>query len=150
MTDNLFSVIAESKEYDKPMIIMNLPFGRLMDEIVLPYDTEEPFFIDGVPVTKDKIIRIKIVKLGNRYENAMHQLNTGLTKAGVDVRKTYGEQYNIRFEHILRTETDDVTAQVIKAYNTAIKPSLKEYIPNRGELITTANTLLTEGLKLLG
>ena len=132
------------------MIILNLPFGRLMDEIVVPYDNDEMFFIDGVSVSKETLTRIKIVILGNRYQSAMHRLETGLTRSGSADKKTYGEQYNTRFEHILRTETNDVTAQVIKAYSTAIKPSMKEYLPKREELIASANGLLIEGLKLLG
>lgn len=146
----LFGIIAESEGYNKQMVLLNFPFGRLMDEIIIPYDTGESFFIDGVPVIKEKIKRIKIVELGKEYHHAMDELKRGMTIHGQDTKKTYGEQYETRFEHILRTTTIDVTAQIIKAYNEVIKPSYKDYIPKRKELIDTATTVFVKGMELLG
>ena len=145
----LFGIIAESEGYDNKMILLDFPFGRLMDEIIVPYDTEKSFFIDGVPTTKAKIKRIKIVELGVSYQHAMGELKRGMTLGSDSIKKTYGEQYATRFEHILRTNTVDVTSQVIKAYNQAIKPSLKDYLPKRKELIDGATTIFIEGMKLL-
>jgi len=53
-------------------------------------------------------------------------------------QKTYGDQYETRFEHVLRTHAQDVTLQIIKAYDQAVKPRLKDYIPQRDELISAA------------
>jgi hypothetical protein len=63
----VFGVIAEVEGYGKQLVMLDLPFGRLIDEIMVPYDNGEPFFIDGVPVTKTKIKRIKIVELGDKF-----------------------------------------------------------------------------------
>lgn len=146
----LFGIIAEAEGYDNKMVLLNFPFGRLMDEIIVPYDTGESFFIDGVPITKEKIKRIKIVELGASYQHSMGELKRGMTLGSDSRKKTYGEQYETRFEHILRTNTVDVTSQVIKAYKQAIKPSLKDYVPKRKELIDGATTIFIEGMKLLG
>ena len=72
----LFGLIAEVAGRNKQLVLLNLTFGRLIDEIVVPYDTDEAFFIDGVPVKKNDIRRIKIVSLTeefqNKYRNAWH------------------------------------------------------------------------------
>lgn len=50
---------------------------------------------------------------------------------------------------MLRENSQDVTAQIIKAYTQAIKPRLKDYLPKRDELIPAALKLFTEGVKAL-
>jgi hypothetical protein len=50
----LFGVIAEKEGLEKSLFMMNLSFERLFDDIVIPYQQEEPFFIDGVPVDQKK------------------------------------------------------------------------------------------------
>jgi hypothetical protein len=64
-------------------------------------------------------------------------------------QKIYGDQYETRFEHALRTDAEDVTSQIVKAYNQAVKPKLKDYIPQRGELISAATTIFVEAMKAL-
>ncbi|OQW66541.1 MAG: hypothetical protein BVN28_00210 [Nitrospira sp. ST-bin4] len=145
----LFGVIAEVAGRDKQLILLNLTFGRLIDEVVKPYDTEEAFFIDGVPVTRNKISRIKIISLTQRFRNGIRQLERGLTQMDNQTQKIYGEQYDTRFEHVLRTSAEDVTSQVVKAYNQAVKPSLKDYLPKREELISGATTIFVEAMKAL-
>jgi hypothetical protein len=49
-----FAVIADSKEHPSSLLMHDLSFGRLIDDIVLPYQTNVPFFIDGAPVKADK------------------------------------------------------------------------------------------------
>lgn len=145
----LFGVIAEVEGRNKQLVLLNLTFGRLIDEIVKPYDTDEPFFIDGVPVTKGKIRRIKIISLTEKFQHGIWDLQRGLTRGEHQIQKTYGDQYETRFEHVLRTHAEDVTSQIIKAYNQAVKPKLKDYIPKREELISTATTIFIEAMKAL-
>lgn len=128
---------------------MSLTFGRLIDEIVVPYDTDEPFFLDGVPVTRNKIARIKIISLTEKFQHGIGQLERGLTRMDNQTQKIYGDQYETRFEHVLRADAEDVTSQIIKAYNQAVKPRLKDYIPKREELISAATTLFVEAMKAL-
>lgn len=147
--ETVFGVISEATGSDKQLVLLNIPFGQLMDDIVVPYDNGDPFFIDGVTVTKTSINRIKIVELGPKFQKGMFDLERGMTKTDNVIRKIYGEQYETRFEHILRTAAVDVTAQVIKAYNQAIRPSIKDYMPNRDELIGAAAKVFIEGMKAL-
>jgi hypothetical protein len=144
-----FGVIAEISGRQKQLVLLNLSFPRMIDEIVVPYDTGEAFFIDGVPVSKEKIQRIKIVRLGQPFEDGMSELDYGLTRHEHQYQKIYGDQYETRFEHILRTAAEDVTSQVIKAYNQAVKPRLKDYVPKREELISAATTIFIEAMKVL-
>ena len=145
----LFGVIAEIADRSKQLVLLDLPFSRLIDDIIKPYDQDEAFFIDGVPVTKNKITRIKIVKFGPNYGHAMWELKRGLTQGTHQENKVYGDQYETRFEHILRTNTEDVTSQIIKAYNQAVKPSIKDYLPKREELISAATQLFIQAMKSL-
>jgi hypothetical protein len=80
----------------------------------------------------------------------MHEIERGMTRGDKAKNKTYGDQYKTRFEHVLRTTTIDVTAQVLKAYSQVIKPSMKDYLPKRQELIGAATQAFVEGMKVLG
>jgi len=142
-------VVAEVEGRQRQLVLLNLPFGRLIDEIVVPYDNDEAFFIDGVPLTRKSIRRIKIVVLGEEFDSGMFELERGLTRGEAQNKKIYGDQYETRFEHILRTTTEDVTAQVLKAYNQAVKPRIKDYVPKREELIAAATTIFVEAMKAL-
>jgi len=145
-----FMVFAEAKGFDKPLLLMDLTFARLIDDIVVPYDKGDPFFIDGAPLDRTNILRIKILKLNDKFQDEMWELNSGLKKGEAQTIKIYGEQYSTRFEHALRIGSEDVTSQVIKAYNQEIKPKLKDYLPKRDELISAAVRVFFEGMKALG
>lgn len=147
--EDLFGIVAELEGHQKQLVLLNLTFGRLIDEIVVPYEEDQPFFIDGVPVTKGKIRRIKIIKLGEEFRHGVWELEHGMKRGEHQNKKVYGEQYETRFEHILRTNADDVTAQVIKAYFQVVKPSIKDYLPKRQELISAATTVFVEAMKAL-
>jgi len=148
--EKLFGVIAEVEGFEKQLVLLNLPFGRLIDEIVVPYDKGDSFFIDGVPTTKEKIKRIKIVELGDPFRWQISEIERGMTRGDATTRKTYGDQYTTRFEHILRTAAVDVTAQVINAFNQTIKPGIKDYLPKREEFIGAAAKVFIEAMKMLG
>lgn len=148
--EEAFAVYAEAEGHERPLLQIGVTFGRLMDDIVVPYQTDETFFIDGAPVTPAKLKRIKLLRLKPEFAYARASFNATLTTATEPFRKLYGQQYVERFEHMLREHSEDVTAQVIKAYNQAIKPSIKDYLPKREQLISAATTLFVEGVKALG
>jgi hypothetical protein len=56
----------------------------------------------------------------------------------------------VRLQALFRELGEDVTSQVIKAYAAKIKPSLRDYIPKREELIQAALTIFVESIKVLG
>jgi hypothetical protein len=59
------------------------------------------------------------------------------------------EQYDVRLKAVFREMGEDVTSQAIKAFNTEIKPSLKDYLPKRKELIDAATRVFIESLRFL-
>ena len=150
MPDDTFAVYAEAEGHQRPLLQIGLSFARLMDDVVVPYQSSATFFIDGAPVTDAKLRRIKILKLGSNFAHARANFGRRLDRSDAPTMKLHGEQYTVRFEHLLREHSEDVTAQVIQAFNRAIRPSLKDYLPKRDELIPAALGLFTAGMKALG
>jgi len=145
----LFAVFAEAVDYDKPLILINLTFARLIDDVVVPFEKREPFFIDGVSLKREKIRKLKILRQKDVFQTAFYDLHWGMRVREKELQKLYGEQYLVRFEAALREGCEDVTSQVIKAFDTKIKPNLRDYLPKREELIQAAATFFWEGIKKL-
>ena len=80
----------------------------------------------------------------------MSRFKMHLERSDLPMQKLYGEQYHLRLEAILREHSEDVTAQIIKAYDRTIKPSIKDYLPKREEPIQAAMTVFLEAVKKLG
>ena len=94
--------------------------------------------------------RIKVLRVKPYLDEALRMFTMGLTRGEAQIRKIYGDQYHVRYEAILREYSEDVTAQIIKAYDRAIKPSIKDYLPKREELIGAAVKVFVEAMKSLG
>lgn len=149
--DDVFAVFAESDGQSKPLIMTHLTFARLMDEVVLPYQTDEAFFIDGAPLKKKDLKRLKILKQEDFFGDTLRELHHGMRWNGHDLkmRQLYTDQYHIRLEALLRESGEDVTSQVIKAFDKTIRPSIKDYLPKREELIKAALEIFVESMKAL-
>ena len=153
MTDPVeprFAVYAESRDHDKPLVVTGLTFARLIDDIVHPYEEDKPFFVDGAPVTKNKLKRIKIVREREGLARSLADLHHSLRRGDASTQKILGDQYHIRVEAILRASGEDVTSQVLKAFNAKIRPHLKDYLPKKEELIKATLQLFLDELKRLG
>ena len=70
-----FLILAESSAKPKPLLQTNLSFGRLMDEVVVPYETGDPFFVDGAPVTREGLVRVLIAQQERSFNAAMAHLH---------------------------------------------------------------------------
>lgn len=145
--EDRFAVLAESKDYDKPLILTGLSFARLIDDVVFPYEEKRPFFIDGVPLTREKISRLKIIKEFDWFEKEFGNLHWRIR--GHSAGKDIADQYDVRMQALLREAGEDVTSQIIKAYDQKIKPSIKDYMPKREQLVKAAMTLFFESIKAL-
>ena len=73
--DEQFAVLAEGDGQSKPLILTHLTFARLMDDVVVPYQTGEPFFIDGAPLKRDKLKKLKIIKQREFFSSTFNQLH---------------------------------------------------------------------------
>jgi hypothetical protein len=148
---DVFGIFAEADGFERPLIMLDISFGRLMEEIVLPFRSDEPFFIDGVPLKKENLRKLKILQLGDRFEYDFHTFNLQLKSSNDKISRVFGDQYNVRLEALFRENGKDVTSQIVTAFDKKIKPSLKDYLPKREELIKGALTFfLTNVTQLAG
>ena len=44
----IFSVLCQCKDSERHLYLRDLSFARLIDDVVVPFETDEPFFVDGV------------------------------------------------------------------------------------------------------
>ena len=117
--------------------------------MVVPFEKKEPFLIDGASLKCDKIRRLKILRQKETFKTAFADLHCGLRRQEKDLQKIYGEQYHVRLEAALREGCEDVTSQVIKAFDMKIKPKLKDYLPKRKELIKATYQVFLTAMKIL-
>jgi len=144
-----FCVLAEADGATQPLLLLNLSFGRLMDDVVVPYQTDQPFFVDGASLTKQKLRKLKIVKLYDGFENCFDEFHGQLRFSGESWSKMLGQQYQVRLEAVIRESGEDVTSQIVTAFEKRIRPNLKEYLPKRDELIKAAFELFVASVKQL-
>jgi hypothetical protein len=131
--DSRFAVWAEVEGYSKPLLVIDLTGGRLFDDIVVPYQAGQIFFVDGTPVKPPDLRRIKILRQQPGFDSDLKLLHRTLSHGDVQRSKVFADQYHVRLEAIVRGRAEDVTSQIIKAYDQAIKPKLKDYLPKRDE-----------------
>ncbi len=62
-------------------------------------------------------------------------------------KEMYAKQYNVFMEAMIREHCRDVTAQVISAFRTAIKPGLKDRLPDKDALFGAGIQLFVEAMK---
>jgi hypothetical protein len=147
--DRKFVLYAVRKDRPGPLIQISLPWERLMEDVVFPFDEGEMFFIDGAAVKSTDLDRLKILMQSPGFNADFARLNWNMRTAPAKDKEIYARQYSVLFEAILRNQCEDVTSQVIKAYKTAIKPSLKDYLPKKQFLLESAVKIFIEGMKLL-
>src|SRR5437667_10470710 len=149
-TERFFAVYIEAAGHDKPLVMTHLPFGRLMDDVVVPLQRGESFFVDGALLSKEIIRRLKIIRQQESFDMTFGRLHWNIRASDVETQRLYADQYHIRLEALLRESGDAVASQVIKAYDLKIKPSLKDYHPKREELIKAALEVFLQAMKTLG
>ncbi len=145
-----FAIYAEAEGFDRPLIMQKLSFGRLMDEVVLPFREDQPFFVDGVSLKKQNLKKLKILRLEeDRFVHDFWNFNNQLKHGDDKTSRIFGDQYHIRIEAMLRENGEDVTSQVVTAFDKTIKPSIKDYLPKREELIKGALSFFLQNLTQL-
>ncbi len=138
-----FAVLAEKEGYDQPLFSHNLVLTRLYEDIIVPYDDDKPFFIDGVPVKKDTLRRIKITRQTDRFAALFAQLHERVRwnhrNAGVFIPIA---DYPGRLDALFRESGIDVTGQLIDAFRE--KKKFKVPLP---EIIAAASQVVAAGIK---
>lgn len=146
-----FAVFAIRRSDPTPLIQTKMSFKQLMDGIVVPYESGGLFFLDGAPVKATDLERIKVLKTSNFFEEMFSDFHWEMRNhSDVRARELCGKQYHIKVEALLRESGEDVTSQVVNAYQTAIKPRLGDYSPNKEALLNAAVKIYSETARLLG
>jgi hypothetical protein len=145
--DQKFTVSAVRKGDPTPLLQMNLPWGRLMEDIVIPYDSGEPFFVDGAATKATDLDRLKILQNGQGFSRAFANINWQMRTGDMKTKEMYAKQYPVFIEAMLREHCQDVTSQVVSAYKIAIKPKLKDHLPDKNTLFEAGVKIFVEGMK---
>ena len=129
---------------------MNLTFSELIDTVVKPYEEDESFFIDGVPLKRKDIQRLKVIEQDDEFGSAYHEIRHSLDSRDMKKRETTAKHYEVLITDLMRGCGKDVTSLVIRAYGDKVWPSVADYLPNRETLIKGAFSLFNEWTKSLG
>jgi hypothetical protein len=147
IAEKRFILLAVRRANPTVLLQMNLPWERLVTDIVTPYDLGELFFVDGAPVKATDLDRLKILLQSNGFTAAFARLNWHLRTGDTKSKEMHAKQYPILIEAMLREHCIDVTSQVISAFRTAIKPRLRDHMPDRAAFLDAGIKLLVEGMK---
>lgn len=96
--DSRFTLLAVRKDNPVQLLQLDVPWERLMTDVVTPYDSGDMFFIDGAAIKATDLDRLKILLNGPGFEEAFADLNwhlrTGEAKKKGDVcqaiQRVYG------------------------------------------------------------
>ena len=87
--EDLFAVYAVHKNESTPLIQTHLSFGRLMNDIVVPFQSEKQFFIDGAPVKATDLDRIKIICLKPFFDTSFHYLHDNMRRGDLKMQELF-------------------------------------------------------------
>jgi hypothetical protein len=156
--DMKFAVVAETSKYPKPLLFHDLTLSKLLEDVVVPYNSDEHFFIDGVPLCADSICRIKVLLQHDDFAKRIRALYETISDSSGDLRLAHMRhlaiaEYTMRVEGILRSSAEDITTQVIRAYVTEIKPEASgttEFVSKRTPLIEKTQVAIMRALVAIG
>jgi hypothetical protein len=121
VTELLYAVLGEAKEYDKPLFSHSMSLKALMVDIVGPYESGDAFRLDGVPVTKDTLTRLKVVKQGSGLTFSIDKCGRYLHRGKQSKlsRDAYWDRIDMHFR-----QCPDVTNLLVQAYVDRFKPEV--------------------------
>ena len=141
-----FAVVAEKRDYPQPLFMMGLPLEQLYRDIVTKYEEGNPFFIDGVPVSKTDLLRIKIVRQKADFEAKLNELHWNVRFLNRDSGRFIPiADYPGRLVALFRECGTDVTSNVIDAYQA--KKKLKIPVD---QIVDAASKMAIELMKMAG
>jgi hypothetical protein len=145
--ESRFTITAVRKDNPAFLLQLNLSWARLMEDVVIPFDSGEMFFVDGAAIKATDLDRLKILVNGEGFDNAFELLHWQMRTGSTTTKEMYAKQYPVFIEAMLREYCNDVTSQVVSAYKTAIKPRLKDHMPDKNAIFDAGVKILVEGMK---
>ena len=106
--EEVYAIIAEVANH-APLSELHLPLASLLAAYVAPYEAGEPFFVDGMSVTKDTLLRFKVVRESAYFQNELSSMGRKMRRQSTEAGKGTAKNYNVIFEDLLRNHTTDVT-----------------------------------------
>jgi hypothetical protein len=70
-----FAVLAEKGDNPTVLFMHGLTIAKLYDHIIVPYEEDKPFFIDGVPTEKKSLRKIKIIREDQKFVRDLNRLH---------------------------------------------------------------------------
>ena len=144
-----FCVYAKVRSINKPLLMLGLSFGRVVDDVLIPFEKNEKLFLDGVPSNKSDILQIKILKETTNFKQAHGWLHNDLRNSNEKRMELVAKNYEVMLDEVIRTNCEDITAQVMKAFDNSIKPKLMDYLPKKEEIIKAGFEVLLKSLESL-
>jgi len=141
--DFRFAVLAEKDGYDWPLCLHSLSLTQLYEELVIPYEEGKYFFIDGVPVDRTKLRKLKITKQSRDFVAYFEALHENIRFKMRDAPSFVPiDEYLGRLAALFRESGVDVTASVVNAYQE--RKELKLPVP---EIISGASQVVVAAIK---
>jgi hypothetical protein len=117
VVDARFAVLVEKDGHTAPVYLHGLTLTRLYEDVVVPYEEDKPFFVDGVPIrNRSDLKRLKIIRQDSRLTFDLFRLYDGI-KRGADKRVAIPTgDYPGRLIALFQESREDVTSSIVNAY----------------------------------
>ena len=140
-----FAVLAEKEGEPRSLFLHGLTINRLYEHIVVPYEEDKPFFIDGVSVERKTLRRIKIIREDEDFVGDLDRLHNRVQNPRGSDMHTPIADYPGLLVALFHERNLDVTSDVINAYRDKKKLRLPV-----DELIGAAAQIATAAIKSAG
>jgi hypothetical protein len=140
-----FAVLAEKEGDPRSLFLHGLTINKLYEHIVVPYEEDKPFFIDGVPLERKTLRRIKIIREDVEFVHDLDRLHNRIQNpCGSDMHTPISD-YPGQLVALFHERNLDVTSDVVNAYREKKKLRLPV-----DELIAAAAQIATAAMRSAG
>jgi hypothetical protein len=140
-----FAILAEKEGDPRGLFLHDLTINKLYEHIVVPYEEDKPFFIDGVPLERKTLRRIKIIRESEAFVHDLDRLHNRVKNPRGSDMHTPISDYPGQLVALFQERNLDVTSDVINAYREKRKLRLPV-----DELIAAAAQIATAAIRSAG
>lgn len=140
-----FAVLAEKEGDPRSLFLHGLTINKLYEHIVVPYEEDKPFFIDGLPLERKTLRRIKIIREDEDFVHDLDRLHNRVQLPRASDMHTPISDYPGLLVSLFQERNLDVTSDVINAYREKKKLRLPV-----DELIAAAAQIATAAIRSAG
>jgi hypothetical protein len=111
-----FAVLAEKDGEPRALYLHGLTVTKLYEHIVVPYEEDRPFFVDGAPLDRKTLRRIKIIRHDEEFGLELHRLHNRIKNPRGSDLHTPVADYPARLLALFQEQSTDVTSDIIDVY----------------------------------